>query len=139
MPPTPSGAIKQALVATLRANGTLVAALTGGIHEGFAPEKKPYPLLVYYWVADPYTFTHTTAEHNVLVDIRVFDDNSVDANNIDALVFSTLDGAALAVTGQSLVLCHRVADFSDPDTDEEGRKIYSVGGTYEIMTYMPRA
>jgi hypothetical protein len=46
-----------------------------------------------------------------------------------------LQNAALSVTGQTTLICRRVADVViPPDLDGEGKKIYQVGGTYEIWT-----
>lgn len=118
---------------------TLYSQILGGIHEGFAPEKKPYPLLVYSMVSDVYGFTWGALEHHALFDIRVISRGSVEANNLDALVLTTLNDAALSVTGQSTLLCRRVADLSDQDEDDEGRKVYVVGGTYEVWTDQPSA
>ena len=132
-----SAPIKRALVVTLRANGTLHTALTGGIHEGFAPKKVPYPLLTYQLVYDPYGFTWGSVLHLAGFDVKVFSDDSVEANNLDALVLETLDDAQLSVDGQTTLICRRVADLSFPDVDEEGKKVYTVGGTYEIWTDQP--
>jgi hypothetical protein len=59
------------------------------------------------------------------------------ANNLGALVTTVLDEADLLVAGQSMLICRRVADLSDTDTDEEATKIYMVGGTYEVITDQP--
>lgn len=134
---TSSAPIKQALVQTLRANLTLKAALPGGIHEGFAPEKQPYPLLTYQMIADPLAFTWGSMLHLSAFDVKVYSESSVEANNLDALVLVTLDNALVPVAGQSTLICRRVADLSSPDVDEEGKKIYMVGGTYEIWTDQP--
>lgn len=134
MPITTSSAIKRALVSELRGNATLKAALTGGIHEGFAPKKAPYPLLIYTMVYSPYDYLWGSVVIVGGVDINVWGYSSVDANNIDALVMSTLDDAQLSTEGQTTLICRRVADLGSQDVDEEGRKLYMVGGTYEIWT-----
>jgi hypothetical protein len=137
MPITSSAPIKRALVQHLRASAPLTTALVGGIHEGFAPQKAKYPVLTYSMVVDPYAFTWGSVLHTAIFDVFVFSNNSVDANNADTLVLQQLDGAALSVAGQSTLICHRIADLSSPDVDEEGRKVYMVGGTYEIWTDQP--
>lgn len=126
--------LKQALVRTLRASATLKAALTGDIHEGFAPPKTRMPFLTYniHYATSWYQWGSMVME--VGVDIFVFAENSVDADNIDALVFSTLQDAKLEVSGQSTLICRRVSSMSLPDSNEEGKKIYQVGGIYEIWT-----
>lgn len=134
---TTSGPIKRALVQTLRANSSLRSQLAGGIHEGFAPSKVAYPFLVYQMVYDPLAYTWGSMLHLAGFDIRIFHTDSVVANNLDALVLTTLNDAALSVTGQTLLYARRVADLSSPDVDDEGRKVYMVGGTYEVWTDQP--
>ena len=129
--------IQRALVVILRANATLRAALPGGIHEEFAPAKSDYPLLTYQEIVAPYVYTWGSLMLIAVFDVRIFGSNSVDANNIDALVLATLDDASLAVNGQSTLFCRRVADLKSADVDGEGRKVYMVGGTYEIWTDQP--
>ncbi len=129
-----SAPIKRAIVAKLRSNATLRSALAGGMHEGFAPEKVPYPVLTYQLVYDPLAYTWGSMMHMAGFDINVWHTSSVDANNIDALVFNTLEDASLSVDGQTTLICRRVADLSSQDVDEEGKKLYMVGGTYEVWT-----
>lgn len=129
--------IKRALVAKLRANQTLKDALLGGIHEGFAPEKVRYPVLTYASVYSPYIYDWTNLMLVAGFDLNVWSTSSVDANNVDALVLSTLHDASLSVDGQTTLICRRVADLGSQDVDEEGRKVYMVGGTYEIWTDQP--
>jgi hypothetical protein len=124
-------------VAALRSDVALKAALTGGIHEGFAPMKASYPFLTYQMIYAPIRRQWGSQQYLAGFDIRVFHGQSVDANNIDALVLTALDDAALSIDGQSTLLCHRVADLSAQDVDEEGRKIYMVGGSYEIWSDQP--
>jgi len=134
---TSTAPIKQALVARLRSNATLKAALVGGIHEGFLPKKADYPFLTYDMIYSPIRRIWGSQMYISGFDIRIFHSNSVDAENVDALVLNVLDDAALVVDGQSTLLCQRISDFSAPDVDEEGRKVYMVGGSYEIWTDQP--
>lgn len=134
MPFSTSSAIKRAVVTQLRSNETLKAALTGGIHEGFAPKKAPYPLLIYTLVYSPYDYMWGSVTIVGGVDINVWSYSSVDANNIDALILSTLNDAQLATEGQTTLICRRISDLGSQDVDEEGRKLYMVGGMYEIWT-----
>lgn len=129
--------VKRALVQQLRSNLTLKAALVGGIHEGFSPEKPEYPLLVYHEISAPYVWLWGSLMLYTRFDVWVLHRESVGANNLDALVFSTLNDADLAVDGQSTLICRRVADMSSQDVDDEGRKIYMVGGSYLIETDQP--
>jgi len=133
---TTSAAIKQSIVAALRGNGTLKAALTGGIHEGFAPARvQTYPLLTYNLVAAPYADDWGHRMIVALVDVFVHAENPVVANNVDQLVLNTLDGASLSVTGQTNLICYRMADQPGAVSETaEGRKFYQVGGSYEVWT-----
>lgn len=134
--PTSSGPIKQALVQAMRGNAPLKAAITG-IHEGFAPAKAAYPFLTYHMAYSPYDYLWGSAMLRAGFDIFVWAENSVDANNIDALVVTALHDASLSVTGQTSLICRRVSDLSFADMDDEGKKVYQVGGTYEIWTDQP--
>lgn len=132
-----TGPVKRALVAFLRTSAALKAALSGGIHEGFAPAKADYPFLTYQLIYAPIRRQWGAQQYISGFDVRIFSDESVDANNIDALLLIALDDASLDVAGQSTLLCHRVADISSQDVDDEGRKVYMVGGSYEIWTDQP--
>jgi hypothetical protein len=141
MPFLTSQNIWRALVATLRSNASLRAALTGGIHEGVAPEAVSYPHCVWTPVVPglpedaPSPVTRRSRMYIALADVIVVSRNSVEASNLDQSVNEVLDGASLSVTGQTALICHRVADIRLPDSDEEGRKVYRVGGSYEIWTH----
>jgi Protein of unknown function (DUF3168) len=108
------------------------------LHEGFAPEKTVYPFITYQrFPTVPREYTWGSVMMLARYDVDVFSPNSVEANNLDALVAAVLDEAELSVAGQSTLICRRVADLSSQDTDDEGRKIYMVGGTYEVWTDQP--
>lgn len=136
---TTSAAIKQSVVAKLRSNASLKAALTGGIHEGFAPARvQSYPLLTYNLVTAPYADDWSSRMIVALVDVFIHAENPVVANNVDQLVLETLDRVALTVTGQTDLICYRVTDLPGPVTETaEGKKFYQVGGSYEIWTDQP--
>lgn len=135
---TTSANISQALVAKLRANGSLHSALTGGIHQGFAPSKVAYPFMTYQLISAPVANVWGSLMYLTGYDLVIWHTDSVVAGNLDALVLTTLNDAALSVTGQSRVLCTRISDMSSQDVDEEGRKVYAVGGMYAIWTDQPR-
>lgn len=124
--------IRQAFVQQLRSNAALKAALPGDIHEGFAPVGTARPWLTYQVVYAPIEYLWGSALTEIGIQVFVFSGNSVDAHNIDALVLETLHDAELVVAGQSTLICRRVSSVSLPGEDDEGKKIYQVGGTYEI-------
>lgn len=108
------------------------------LHDGFAPEKTQYPFITYQrFPTVPRVYTWGSMMLVARFDVKVYSHNSVEANNLDALNAAVLDEAELLVAGQSTLICRRVADLSDPDTDEEGQKVYMVGGTYEVITDQP--
>ncbi len=133
--------IKQALVARLRAytplNNVVTTSGTADMkfYEGFAPAGTDYPFVVYSLVFAPYDFVWGAFTIRTAFDVNVFAENPVDANNIDVLVLGALHNHALSVSGQSTLICRRVGDLSSQDVDEEGKKVYQIGGTYEIWTH----
>jgi len=94
------------------------------------------PFLTYHIAWAPYTYTWDEgALQKVGIDIFAVAENGVDAGNIDALVLTRLHNAGLSVTGQTTLICRRVADVVVPPyVSEEGKRIHQVGGTYEIWT-----
>lgn len=129
--------VRQAFVQTLRSNLALKALIPGDIHEGFAPVGTTRPWLTYQVVYAPIEYLWGSAVTEIGIQVFVFAENSVDAHNIDALVLATLHDAELTVTGQSTLICRRVSSTSLPGEDDEGKKIYQVGGTYEIWVDQP--
>lgn len=142
---TTAAPVKQAIVVALRANTALRTEVAppnpaahgavSGFYEGFAPAKKPYPFVVYQLVYNAYDFLwEAKALSRSAVDVSVFSQNAVEANNLDLLVIQTLHDAQLAITGQSLLYLRRISDISSVDEDEEGNRVYQIGGTYQIWT-----
>jgi len=130
-----SAAIKRGIVRHARSVVPLKAALVGGIHEGFAPAKTRYPFMAYNIVAAPYGSLWGSRVIVALVDIWVYAGNGVDANNVDQLISDAFDGSQFSVDGQTTLICRRVADLpGGPDVDSEGKKIYQIGGSYEVWT-----
>jgi hypothetical protein len=134
---TTSTNIWRAVVQTIRSSA-LKAALKGGIHQSFAPEKVPYPFAVYEAVAAPY---EDDWGHRMIIaafDLFIFSRDPVEADNLDLLAITVLDGASPTVAGQTTLICRRIMDVPmPPDVDEEGKKVYQVGGTYEFWTDQP--
>jgi len=113
-------------------------ALTGQwLHEEFAPEKTKYPFITYQQIYGPLSYLWGSVLLRAGFDVKVYSENSVEANNLFALVATVLDEANLVVAGQSTLICRRVGDLTDSDVDEEGKKIYMVGATYEVWTDQP--
>jgi hypothetical protein len=135
---TTSAAIKRGVVRHARASAPLKAALIGGIHEMLAPEKVRYPFMVYDVVVAPYSDLWGSRVITALVDLSIYAENGVDANNADQLVLDAFDGKAVVVDGQTTLICRRIGDIpGGPDVDSEGKKIYHAGGQYELWTDQP--
>ena len=137
--PTPTHApIQQAFVARLRANASLKSDLTGGMHEGFAPEDAAYPFLVYNLVYGPYDYNWGDVTLIAGIDCFVFSRNPVEARNLDAVIAGWVSDQPLPVDGQDTLLCRRIATVPmPPDIDAEQKKVYQAGGSYEIWTNAP--
>jgi hypothetical protein len=130
-----SASIWRALVQHQRATSALAAALTGGFHESFAPERVKYPFATYNPVVAPYEDAWGSRMTIALVDIFIFSRDQVEARNLDQSFIDAFDGAHLTVSDVTTLICRRVADVQmPPDLDEEGKKVYQVGGSYEIWT-----
>jgi len=131
--------IWRALVAQIRTNAALKSALTGDIWEGIAADKVDYPHAV--WTAVVPGVKEDTWNSRMYVslgDVVIVSRSSVEASNLDQLVSETLDEASIPVIGQQTLICHRVGDIRVADRDEEGRRVYRVGGSYEIWTSQVR-
>ena len=129
----------QAVVQKLRADTALQAVLTGGEHEGVAISGTPFPWLTYqlgYAPRDRFVDSHLW---RVGIYVHIHSRDQVEARNLDQLVMNVLDDATYdfaatehGASGQTTLRSARILDLSNEDTDDEGRKVYSVGGLYEI-------
>ena len=132
----------RALVQTLRANNSELNAGTisgklNGVHEGVAPKDVGYPYLTYDLVYAPYDDDWSNRTIRSAFDISAWSENQVEASNLDALVSSAIEDNLEAVDGQTILYCRRIAGIRLPEVDEEGKRIYRVGGTYLIWTDQP--
>ena len=128
-----SAAIRRAFVQTVR-NAAVYSSLNG-IFAGFAPEETEYPFATFNEVAAVYEDDWTNRTIIAAFDIFVFSLNEVEAHTLDQSLADALDGAQLTVEDQDALICRRVADIPVmPDLDERGKRIYQVGGSYEIWT-----
>ena len=127
--------IWRALVAKLRSDVTLRTTIVGGYHEGRAPEKVAYPHLVWTPVVPGVNEDDWSSRTIVaLADVVLVSRSSVEASNLDQSVNDLLDEGELSVTGQEALICYRVSDIRLDEPDEEGRKVYRIGGSYQIWT-----
>jgi len=135
--PTPSP-IKRGLVRRLRESSGVVSTAIGGIHQTFAPDKAKYPFITYNLVTAPNQFAWGSTEIRAMFDVFAWSENSVEAENLDALIATALHNAPLDVGEQSLLQCRRMgATPTGSTTDGTGRKVYQIGGSYAIWTSHP--
>jgi hypothetical protein len=132
--PTTTAPIKRALVRSLRAIPSWGTAVPGGVHQSLAPRKQRYPFVTYNLLPAVRDYQFDGMQLTTDVDVFAYSENAVDAENVDSLIAAHLQDAPLAVDGQVLLYCRRVADVSNPQTDARGRRIYQIGGTYRITT-----
>ncbi len=131
--PTPAP-IKRGLVRRLRQQAWM-PTIRGGIHQFNAPKKARYPFITYQVPTAPNAFTWGAIEIRALVDVFAWSENSAEAENLDALIAAALHEAPLDVGEQTLIQCRRIsATPTGPTTDGTGRRVYQIGGTYEIWT-----
>lgn len=128
--------IKQGLVRALRANVALKAAISNEIHEAIAPESTNYPFLVYQFVYSPRNFYWGGQIIRAGVDVWIYSKDQVEAHNLDQLVIDAVDSVVLDLSGsgQTSLYSRRVADLSSAFIDEQGAKVYQVGGTFDLWT-----
>ena len=134
--PSTSAPISRAVVQTLRGH-TVLKNQVAGFYQGFAPKKAEYPFITYQIVGPAYDFPWGSAMIYCEVDVKAWSKNSVEAENLDALINAALFDASLSVDGQTTLICRRVRDLIDQDVDEEGNKVYMVGGSFEVETDQP--
>jgi hypothetical protein len=125
--------IRRAIVKAVR-DAPVYTDLNGLFH-GLAPEKTEYPFATYQQIPTPYEDAWGSRMIIAVYDVFVFSRNEVEAHNLDQLLADALDGAQLTVEGMSTLICRRFVDVSGvPDTDEEGKQVFQVGGSYEVWT-----
>lgn len=133
------GAVKQAFVGALRDITALTAAVgSKGIYEGVVHGRNVgYPFIVYQvaFSARGYEFGRTGITR-MGFDVYVVSDDQVQAHNLDQLIIDGLHDKVLDLSGsgQTSLLCRRSSDLSLADLDEQGIKVYQVGGTYAVWT-----
>jgi hypothetical protein len=128
--------IKQGLVQALRAKTSLKDAIHNEIHEAVSPEGTSYPHLIYQFVYSPRNFYWGGQIIRAGVDVWVFSTDQVEAHNLDQLVIEAVDSVVLNLgsSGQTSLYSRRVADLSSAFIDDEGTKVYQIGGTFDLWT-----
>lgn len=134
----------QAVVQTLRADTALQAVIVGGEHEGVAAPGTKYPFLTYQLGPSPRDNYVDSIQLRALIYVMVHDRDQVRARNTDALVMDALQDVKFnfaatehGSSGQDTLVCQRILDVPDTDTDDEGQKVYQYGGVYEVWIDQP--
>lgn len=125
--------VARALVQTLRTNATLKAALTG-MYEGVAPNGTGLPFLTYSFLGGTAAWQWGSVVNRPRFSVNVWATDNVEARTLDQLVNDTLWDVDLGVEQQSTLLCRRMYDVSDVLDVGHGRKVFQVGGVYQIWT-----
>jgi hypothetical protein len=131
---TPWPSVRQAVVRALRANLVLADQMPEDRdwNEGSSPQGTPFPHGVYSLAYGPPEYDWTGVVHLIGVDVVVYSTDQGEAASLDQLVFITLQDARLAVTGLTTLSCRRIGIISLTDADATGRKVYVLGGTYQL-------
>lgn len=146
MPPTTITPLLQAFVQKIRADAPLHGALTGGEHEGTAPESTQYPFLTYQVHYAPHDRDHTNVTTRVGLDVLIHSRDQVEARNLAQALSDLLIGVSFDFTatehgdqGQSTLFADVDQELYDSDIDGEGQKVYSVGALFEFWMDQPRS
>lgn len=134
---TTEALILRALVQTVRANNPVYSQLTGGIHEGSAPQEARYPFVTIDLVGAPVLDDWSSRQIQSDWDVVVWHEEQVEASNLDSALMNVLEDNLVAVAGQDTLICRRVAGIRLPEVTEDRKRIYRVGGTYRIWTDQP--
>lgn len=129
----------QALVQMIRATVAITTVLTGGVHEGSAPDKTEYPFLTYDVHYAPRDRDSTNVTTRIGVDLLVHDRDQVRARNLAQALSDLLIGAQFSVSGQSTLYSDIDQELYSTDHDGEGQKVYLVGALYEIWMDQARS
>lgn len=133
------GPVKQAFVRALRDISALKAAVgSDGFHEGIAPPNTEYPIVIYDVAVSRRRYSFDAAPILISTfDVFVISTDQVEAHNLDQLVLLGLQDKVLtfdAGSEQSTLYCRRYLDMSFTNVDDAGKKVYQVGGSYQIWT-----
>ena len=138
------GPIKQAFVRALRDITALKAAVgSDGIDEGISLTGVSFPRVMYVVrPTSPIRQFGGEAIAITTIDCWAVSDSQVEAQNLDQLMLDGLEDKVLDFTGISSIagnepttlLCHRLRSMSLVEADDAGKKVFLIGGTYQIWT-----
>lgn len=126
------------IVAAMKADTALVAAATGGVHQGFAPigTTAPYALVTKQSDGDILTVNKVRVFSHMLLQIKAvgptsdYDTLEIIAERIDA-IFGR-QGASTPPTGGNVLETYRESQISYEEDPAPGAQISHLGGLYDI-------
>lgn len=126
------------VVAAMKADSALMAAATGGVHQGFAEigTPMPYALVTKQSDSDMRTVNAVRVFSHMLLQIKAvgptsnYDTLEIIANRIDALFGR--QGASAPATGGNVLETYRESQISYEEDPSPGVQISHLGGLYDI-------
>ena len=125
--------VEKALYTTLNVDGVLSVA-PGGVHNGVAVKGSVPPWVTFQLIEKTDIHTFDLRGANMLYLVKAVSDQPWPkvAMDVDTLIDSTLEDAALFALGYKLLCCRRESAFFK--VEESGGKIWQhIGGTYRII------
>ena len=125
--------VDKAMYSTLTVAGVL-EVVPGGVHNMVAPQRSDPPFIVFQAMSkvDEHTFDGRFANMVYLVKAISKSAWPKEAMDVDTLINTTLEDAALSVTGYRLLLCRRESDFYFTE-QSGGHDWQHIGGLYRIL------
>lgn len=132
---SPWPSYRQALIRQLRSNLVLKDLLLGDWSEGVAPKDTPFPRGIIQLHYSPAEYDWTGVVTVIGFDAVVFSKDQGEAASLDQLVYTSLQDAALDVTGQTSLKCRRVSTLSLNEAAPDGTDpVWQAGGVYQAIT-----
>lgn len=130
-------AVEAGIYSALAADATLVAMLANGtaasIHNTDAPRGASLPYIIFGLQASADDDRHDTKYLDYHYRVKAVSSTSKkNAGQIADQFETTLDRAALSVTGYNVLWCRRESEFSYVEYDPAGERFWHVGGIYRI-------
>lgn len=125
-------ALEAGLFSTLNVQSLLTVA-TGGVYNSLAPQGTKPPFVVFSIPSklDDYHFAARGVNALALVKAVSRSTWPAEAEDIDTVIDTLMQDAALTVAGYSVWYCRRESDFAMPE-DDKGELWQHVGGLYRI-------
>lgn len=131
----------QAVYTTLTGSTALTGLLNGGtaspsVYHWIAPTDAAPPYVIYNVQTDvPVKTLPTQAIENKLYQVRAvtFGPTAAAAGTIANQIDAALNGAALSISGYTLLLCRREEGINYPELAPGGQRYHNAGAIYRIQ------